>query len=620
MNKIGKKIAIGAIATSLTMGISVGANAYNANTAEEQAEALKTLSLFQGSDKGFELDRGLTRMEALIMAVRLSGNEHEALNSETSHPFTDAPTWENAEKYVGFAYENGIITGVTDTTLDPNSPVTAQMYATLVLRALGYTDGEIAVWDNWEELAKTAGIYTDDLADDVFLRGDMVEVSYLAVEATDLDTGLALSETLMDEGVFGELSYAVAMASSAKVTPESDLVDIAGKAYEGQNSDMLKGLAITPLSEENMQYYLGTSELEIEEGIGIEPMFSAVAHSVVILRLAEGEDIEEAKATIQASVDPRKWICVGVEPENVKVSNIDNLLILVMDNESSDEITENFLSITKATADENGMIMLDDMYLQEGKTVNVEYVTDFSDKLNSLKDTYFAENETFYATVPNKSYYAKDLVASYTDHDEITSILAENLTNFTAIDLSETLALDEFYNTDPHWEQENIIDTAEAIGAALGFAVGEFTETEYSDFVGSYGRNVEDIAGETVTILTNSAIENAVVTNTQNPEFTAVYEMDKLQSENPYDVFLSGATPLTVIENPNASGVRELVIFRDSYASSIAPLMIDSYSKITLVDLRYMASSLLPEHVNFENAEVLFLFSDDFVNNMMLMK
>lgn len=85
-------------------------------------------------------------------------------------------------------------------------------------------------------------------------------------------------------------------------------------------------------------------------------------------------------------------------------------------------------------------------------------------------------------------------------------------------------------------------------------------------------------------------------------------------------MFLSGATPLTVITNPKAAEERELVIFRDSYGSSIAPLMIEAYSKITLVDLRYMSSDLLGDYVDFTDAEVLFLMSDKIVNNSIMLK
>ena len=48
--------------------------------------------------------------------------------------------------------------------------------------------------------------------------------------------------------------------------------------------------------------------------------------------------------------------------------------------------------------------------------------------------------------------------------------------------------------------------------------------------------------------------------------------------------------------------------------------MIEAYSKITLVDLRYMSSDLLGDYVDFTDAEVLFLMSDKIVNNSIMLK
>lgn len=57
-----------------------------------------------------------------------------------------------------------------------------------------------------------------------------------------------------------------------------------------------------------------------------------------------------------------------------------------------------------------------------------------------------------------------------------------------------------------------------------------------------------------------------------------------------YDLFLTGAAAFLILENKNNLGGRELVIFRDSFASSLAPLLMEGYSKITLIDLRYLSS------------------------------
>ena len=74
-------------------------------------------------------------------------------------------------------------------------------------------------------------------------------------------------------------------------------------------------------------------------------------------------------------------------------------------------------------------------------------------------------------------------------------------------------------------------------------------------------------------------------------------------------MFLSGASPLIVIENPNAETDKELVVFRDSFGSSMAPLLVSDYRKVTLVDTRYIAPRLIGNFVSFDGADVLFLYS-----------
>ena len=74
------------------------------------------------------------------------------------------------------------------------------------------------------------------------------------------------------------------------------------------------------------------------------------------------------------------------------------------------------------------------------------------------------------------------------------------------------------------------------------------------------------------------------------------------------------------MENPHAETDRELVLFRDSFGSSLAPLLLPAYSKITLVDLRYIATDLVKEYVEFTSQDVLFVYSYWVVNNAAMLR
>ena len=56
-------------------------------------------------------------------------------------------------------------------------------------------------------------------------------------------------------------------------------------------------------------------------------------------------------------------------------------------------------------------------------------------------------------------------------------------------------------------------------------------------------------------------------------------------------------------------------IFRDSFGSSIAPLLSEGYAKITLVDIRYLRADLLERFIEFKNQDVLFLYSTSVLNH-----
>jgi len=271
--------------------------------------------------------------------------------------------------------------------------------------------------------------------------------------------------------------------------------------------------------------------------------------------------------------------------------------------------------------DESVLLSFDGMYFEPRPQVDESAVTRFADKLNTLRSKYFADNKVYYAIIPDKSWYFRDKTDKYFDHEAICDSIGAQLEGFTAIDLSGALSGSDYYVTDPHWRQENLSSVVSVLADAMSFT---YTESAYSvnnagTFVGTYGSKAEGFAPETLYYLTSDVINAAKVDNFQQKDFTKVYDSAKFGT-NGYDIFLSGATPLTVIENPNAAEKRELVIFRDSFGSSIAPLMLESYSKVTLVDLRYMVSALLPNHVNFKNADVLFLYCDELVNSSFLLK
>jgi hypothetical protein len=137
------------------------------------------------------------------------------------------------------------------------------------------------------------------------------------------------------------------------------------------------------------------------------------------------------------------------------------------------------------------------------------------------------------------------------------------------------------------------------------------------DFYGVYAsRAPKPLDPETIYYLTNGNLENVKVIDWENGgREISLYDMEKAHGKDAYDMFLSGELSKVTIENPNAKTDRELVVFRDSYGRSLLPLMVEDYAKITIIDIRYQIPQILLMGVNFENADVLFLYSTLILNN-----
>lgn len=104
-----------------------------------EADILNYYGLFQGTGSGYELNREVTRMEALITVIRLTGKEEEALAKALPHTFSDVPEW--ADAYAGYGQEYSLIQGLGEGIMGAEDKVTPLQYATMILRVLGYNDG-----------------------------------------------------------------------------------------------------------------------------------------------------------------------------------------------------------------------------------------------------------------------------------------------------------------------------------------------------------------------------------------------------------------------------------------------------------------------------------------------
>lgn len=175
------------------------------------AEGLKTMGLFKGSDtgygSGYDLEKAPTRIQGLIMFLRMIGEEDAALQSTADCPFTDVPAW--CKAYVAYAYEKGYTKGVDSAAMrfGTDAPIKAAEYMTFLLRALGYTDSGAQpdfAWDTALQRSMDLGVINARehkmLVEEPFLRAHVAYLSYFALDVSYRDGSGTLLTRLTSAG------------------------------------------------------------------------------------------------------------------------------------------------------------------------------------------------------------------------------------------------------------------------------------------------------------------------------------------------------------------------------------------------------------------------------------
>ena len=273
-----------------------------------------------------------------------------------------------------------------------------------------------------------------------------------------------------------------------------------------------------------------------------------------------------------------------------------------------------------------GYTSAEDHLTKLDKALDERQITHAVKLLNLILSQHPEIHSAHYAIVPDKNYYLSRFTKQPTlDYDVLYALVSE--LNAEEIDLRPLLTLDDYYRTDSHWKQECILPVAEAICQAFGVPAADrdgYSASSLEGFKGVYYELTESPPEpDTLTYLTNDAIEGAQAlcfNKFMKWEKMPVYNEENFGQENmdSYDVFLGGPQSLITIENPAASTDRHLILFRDSYGSSLTPLLIDSYAKITMIDLRYMNWYYMQQQdIDYSNADVLLLYSTTFLNSAM---
>ena len=264
------------------------------------------------------------------------------------------------------------------------------------------------------------------------------------------------------------------------------------------------------------------------------------------------------------------------------------------------------------------LYLYDDYIIEEIFPLNSNSINNLTNKINYIKDTYLNDNSNIYYTIiPDKNYFVNNGNLKL-DYNKLQDMMKSNLTNLNYINIFDKLTLDNYYKTDTHWKEEDLFNVANTIANQMNFDITNNNNVvnTITTFKGSYAGRLsvtKDI--DTIKTISNPSTLNSSVYNYETKKYTDIYDYTKINSLDKYDIYLSGAVPIIDITNNNTSSDKELIVFRDSYGSSLIPLLIEGYKKITVIDIRYISSKILNKYIDFNDQDVLFMYSILTINN-----
>jgi hypothetical protein len=274
-------------------------------------------------------------------------------------------------------------------------------------------------------------------------------------------------------------------------------------------------------------------------------------------------------------------------------------------------------------SENNGVFVLDQTIYDRFGAINNERIDRAVRIVGEIADDIDSDRQ-FIALIPTKG---QALVASkyyVPDQMDIVDKFSE-LANVQMIDLAgflESRSADFYYRSDPHWNAGGVVLSYNIIVDGLGLdrIFGYDSELFTSRYFGSeYGKAAAwSVEPDTIYLPRGELIDGLSTCRysslTDKVCTDSVYYRGAESEEDAYDVFLGGLGPIIEIENPESNTTEELVIFKDSYAHAISPLLAQHYRKVTLFDLRYMRRSVVTDNFDLDGKTVLFLYSTSVLN------
>lgn len=272
----------------------------------------------------------------------------------------------------------------------------------------------------------------------------------------------------------------------------------------------------------------------------------------------------------------------------------------------------------------NGVFTVDDQMIQLLKPFSQEQFLDNINAMDSFAER-FPDKQMYLMIAPTvQELYTNKIPSymSYLSERVVIDTAYKSLVNVGTIDCRSfmTNGTDEYlyYRTDHHWTSLGAYRAYQSAAKSLGYTaygLSSFNiETVSSDFRGTlYSKTLDDsITPDSIEYYTLTKNEPQVkmtcINGSKVEEYDSLYVRDFLEQKDKYSSFTGSNVPVVTIET-NVDNDKTLLVIKDSYAHSLVPFLSKHYSKITMVDMRYINTDL-NQLIRFNDySQVLFMFN-----------
>ena len=272
----------------------------------------------------------------------------------------------------------------------------------------------------------------------------------------------------------------------------------------------------------------------------------------------------------------------------------------------------------------NGVYTLDDQMIQVFKEYNEDDVLKSLNAMNKFAETH-PDMQVSLMLAPTAQEIFSSEIPSYAGYLSEKSFIDEcykKMNGITTIDSLSFLSGHKndyvFYRTDHHWTSLGAYYAYCAAAKTLGYSsygLDSFNiETASSSFRGTlYSKTLDNsVTPDSIDYYMLASgepkIKMTVSDGRKETEYDSLYIRSYLDVKDKYSSFTGSNSPLVTIETDVNNG-KNLLLIKDSYAHSLVPFLSKHYSKITMVDMRYINTDLNNLIDLSEYQQTMFMFN-----------